>query len=328
MEMMTAGSIWINKKGKQSRFLFATNRNLPEHIQEVYPPMAVYADENNNILSVPIVDFLSKRKFHHVEPELEQRLDTLLTEVQEDDVASQFSLDEDDSDTLLISDDDDEPAVGGTDESNVEGTEDIESVFGNVEDADEALPGLRVTYSAEGTGLPEVIETSLLSRHTEGYSQEPMIQEQKLKHTLFVRAGFGITQDTLRRSFSPSQAEINAVYTFKVMTDEGVVDVDWDTFVGVYPMTRGNQTLYQLIFTTFMQTHYELPDAIEDVQIIESEAVVTEQVVALATPTVAPQTIVAAQQTAPVAPAVAVAPAVQVAPTVAVAPAVQVAPAA
>lgn len=336
IEMMTPGSVWINKKGKRSRFLHATNRHLPDHLQEIYPPMAIYADEDNNILSVPVEDFLSKRKFYNVDPDLEARVNNVLPDA--DDEATQFSFDEDDGDSLLISDDD-------GDESNVQGTIDEEIADSNLAgasifDSDEPEAGseeYQVTYSAEGTGLPEVIAPSILSRHTEGYSQEPMMSEGKIKHTLFVRAGFGITMDTLRSSFHPDNAEINAVYTFKANTDEGIIDVDWDTFVGVFPMTRGQQTLYQLIFTTFAPMHYEVPNT--EVAKVADPVNVPEvdTVLVMATPTVTAQTLVAVQQAqaagAPAGVVVAqaaptVIPTVSVAPVVGIASTVSVAPAA
>lgn len=334
MEFLTPGSVWRNSKQKQSRFLFATNMHLPDRLQEDYPPMAVYADADNNILSVPLEDFLAKREFFIVDGELETRLNNLLNTDESDE---EFHLDGDDGDTLLIEDGDDSELISGdvVDDSN--------PLFGLSMD-EEIVPSgseaaYQVTYSAEGTGLPEVISPRALSTATEGYSQEPMIQEQKIKHTLFVRAGEGINQDTLRRSFSPDQAEINAIYTFRVMTDEGTVDVDWDTFVGVYPMIRGTKTLYQLIFTTYMPMHYEVPAAPVPEVAAPAPTQATEVVVALGTASVTSSTVVAALNPvpAPVAPTptvqVAAAPTpvaqAQIPATIAVvpAPAVTVAPA-
>lgn len=311
MELLTPGSVWTSESGKQSRVLHVTNQHFTDKIKRVYPVQVIYADEIDRVNSVPLEDFLAKREFYNVDPGLESRLGELLA-ISEMNETEDFELG--DEENLLVLEDEeinpftDEPTAP----THPNGYP--KTVAETVTDT----TAYTVEFSSEGTGLLEVIAPNDLARAVQGYVQTPLIATNQIQHTLLVASDVGINADTLNRSFNPSQAEINAIYTFKVYTDEGVIDVNWDTFVGVFPMTRGQDTFYQLMFLTNQPMHEETPAPAD---MFSSPApAIQEQVAVVASTQVAPQTVAAvvAEVTPPVqAPVVQqMAPVVQIQPQV------------
>lgn len=320
MELLTAGSVWTSESGKQSRVLHVTNQHFPEKIKRVYPVQVIYADEADRVNSVPLEDFLAKREFYNVDPGLESRLENLLA-ISEIDEQEDFELG--DEENLLVLEEEEVNPFTGEPTTTVQAVETVTDTT-----------AYAVEFSSEGTGLPEVITPHDLARATQGYVQTPLIDKNQTQHTLLVSTDAGINADTLNRSFNPGQAEVNAIYTFKVYTDDGVIDVDWDTFVGVFPMTRGQETFYQLMFLTNTPMHEEAPKSAE--MFAAPPAAQQEQEAVVASQQVNPQVVAAvvSEVTPPVqAPVVAQSPAVQtqapvaqVQPQVTVSPAVTVSP--
>jgi hypothetical protein len=265
LEMMTPGSIWTRDNGKQRRFLFVANESLPTTYHKEYPPVVVYADENDNIMAVSIEAFLAKCKFFNVDPELETRLQNLL-QLPKEETFDLGGGGEDDGDDLLVADDD------APDEMKETILSDDDSPFATGLQEDTGT-GNMIDFYSEATGLPVVISAHALSAAIEGYVQAPLVSEKKIQHTLLFRPAFGITMDSLTASFTPANIETNVVYAFRVNSKDGTLDIDWDTFLGVYPMVRGGQTFYQVIFTTDAQIAMAKADnAVEAVAVHDVQA--------------------------------------------------------
>lgn len=249
LELLTPGSVWVRKNGKESRFLFLTNAKLPEKFQAEHPQMAVYADEDDNVFSVPVMDFIAKRTFFNCEPGLETRLLNLLAfSAADDDTGFDLLNDSDNDENLLINDSEDDARTDGS-EGIVESSENVsgQTNFATDEGLVNAFP---VEFFGAETGLPEIISPQRLCELTECYQQTVSLVDHKYLHTLFIRAANGITKETLYASFSPTHVEQNAVYSFKVRTNEGVLDIDWDGLVGIYPYVYQHISMYQVVFYT------------------------------------------------------------------------------
>jgi hypothetical protein len=251
LEMLTQGSVWVRKNGKQSRVLFVTNTSLPQEKQTEYPPTVVYADENDNVYSVTLPQFLAKRTFFNIEPALEDRLVNLLAYSPDDSGVEDFSLDDDDS--LLIS----EPIEAETQDtesvSDTQVTAEPTQVNAANEPAEpeyaEPINVFPVSYHSDSSGLPEALSPQLLAELTECYQQQPIVSEGRLFHTLYIRADSRITREKLLACFSPSSG--NAIFTFSVdMGIEGTETVDWDTLIGIYPYAFQHIRMYQVVFAT------------------------------------------------------------------------------
>jgi len=236
LEMLTPGSTWRRANGKEVRYLFTVNENLPAKMADEYPPLVVYADGDDNILAVPLETFLNKRDFFNVDPFLEKRLGDLLTITESSDEV--FDLDGDDN---LLVEDDDAPSASAGDES-VDGTEQAKEF----REVNTSVTFMRFNNAT----LPIIVEPEQLSEAVEGYAQAPLIDLGLIQHTLIFRAMPGISKDTLFASFSPVKTEENAIFIFNVVTEDGVLTIDWDAFVNIYPLVRGNQTYYQAVFTS------------------------------------------------------------------------------
>lgn len=251
LEMMTPGSVWTRDNGKQRRFLFVANESLPTSYHKEYPPVVIYADENDNIMAVSIEAFLAKCKFFNVDPELETRLQNLL-QLPKEETFDLGGDSDDDGDDLLVADGD---APDEMKQSLF--AEDGESQFATGLQDEDLGTGNMIDFYSEAMGLPVIITAQALSAAVEGYVQAPLVSEKKIQHTLLFRPTFGITTESLTASFTPANIEANVVYAFRVNSKDGTLDIDWDTFLGVYPMVRGSQTFYQVIFTTDAQIAME-----------------------------------------------------------------------
>ncbi len=249
LDMLTPGSVWTRKNGKESRFLFLTNTHLPPHLADKYPQMAVYADENDNMYSIPIADFVGNRTFYNVDPALEARVGNLLA-FSAQDADGEFSLEDGDDDELTIDTGSEEEDAGA------------EDFFGGTPEPEAPARVFPVEFSSGDTNLPVIISAERLQELTESYQQQP--HNGQYLHTLFIRAEEGITRESLYACFSPNHVEKNAVYTFKIRTADGVIDIDWDALVGIFPYVFQNMSMYQVIFSTNEEPPIE--HAEEDIQ--------------------------------------------------------------
>ncbi len=283
LDSLTPGSVWTRRNGKESRYLFTTNTALPASMAETHPQLAIYADENDNFFSVPVADFISKRTFFNVDPGLEARLGNLLAFSAQDseegfDLLDELALTVGDEDDDLTIDKDEEPVA---DQAGLPGytQEQLNAV--------NAFP-IEFFSNSVGSGLPEVLSPQKLCEMAECYQQEPLVSEGKMLHRLFFRAGRGITHDTLYACFSPKHVELNAVYTFKVHTPEGLLDVDWDAMLGIYPYVFQNVSMLQVMFTTGTELTYtqlaEEAEEAEEPEVVFSVQAEAGQVVIAAQP--------------------------------------------
>ncbi len=290
LDLLTPGSVWIRENGKEARFLFIANDGLPAKQQEMYPRVAVYADEQNHIFSVPVDHFIGKRSFYNVSPSLEIRLENLLAYSGDEE----FNLN-DDEDELFISDNEPEETVDSESNEASESTgfevHAASAPHGEVSpvevtpikiDASKLVNPFPVTYSSGSTGLPEIISSQRLTELTESYQQQPLLSEGKILHTLYIRAASDVNQERLYASFSPTHIDKNAVFTFSVNTAEGRLDIDWDALVGIYPYVFREESMYQVMFTTDQSgiTYSEIAEfAEEPINIVP--AFMTQPMVAL-----------------------------------------------
>lgn len=251
LEYLTSGSNWLRDNGKVSRFLFLTNAHLPQKMQDIHPQMVVYADENDNVMSVPVMDFLARRKFHNIDPALEQRLDNLLAydgaDSSEDDT---FSLLSDGEDGIEIEDDE---SIDDTVVADVDQTEEQRAEITANAMANNMFP---VFYEAQNPEKPALIDLAFLATVTESYLQQPIHGTDRLCHTLFVREVENIVDsEKLSRCFDPSNAEDNAILSFTVDLGATNVAITGDTFVGAFPYVFQNQRMIQIMVTTGNVVH-------------------------------------------------------------------------
>lgn len=292
LEQLTEGAVWHRADGRASRVLFVTNKTLPVKVQEVFPQMVVYADENDNVLSVPVDRFVSNRKFYNVEPELESRLLNLLALAADSGEDEEFDLE---GDTLEVEGDDllDDTTFSGTD-----------------------VHRTIVNFTPHSIDLPVVIDPLLLASLVSSYQQLPGA-DNTIQHALFIRAE-GVTKAGLKASFSPSNEAVNAVFDFTVETRDEVLEIGRSTFVGVFPAVFYDVDMYQVVFTT------DAP-AEEALEIEQDFAELEAAVDAPAAPAVTAQPVVAAAPAVVIQPQVAAQPAVAAAPAVTIQPQVTVA---
>lgn len=232
LDLLTPGSVWVRPNGVASYFLFLTNDSIPEKHQERFPQMAVFADKDDNILSLPLEEFLSNRKFRHVEGDLEERLLNLLP--IEDDSDDQRDLDDgDDNDG---DDGDDDAADGDDDKFDIDGADDEQPGTAIVAGLTRASKQPFISFHSSVTDavLPQLIDATVLADAVIGYVQSPMLSSQRVQHTLTIAAVDGIHAEDLYNSFSPQRVAHNQVFNFTVQSAEGPLNIEWDEFAGVY----------------------------------------------------------------------------------------------
>lgn len=301
-DFLEPGHIFVRQDGRESRFLFLTNTALPAKLKKEFPPQVVYADENDNILSCDIDRFLEKRKFTTVDPELEARLLNLLALSKSSSGSDdEDALDLDADDSLIVESDDNEESedelaatldamAGGKIVTGV--PEDDEFL---TESDDNQTPIVQFVPQNE---LPAVIDPAYLAYLVSSYQESPNLSDGSIQHTLFIRAGEGVTKDKLEQSFSPNFADLNNIFTFKVGIEGQQTHIDWDLFAGVYNCIFYETAMYQVVFVVTADTRAKQSLAAVEAAAVagigseESEqAPVTEE-------TIASQPLVVAESTA------------------------------
>ncbi len=318
LDLLTPGSIFRRGDGRESRFLMLTNTALPAKMQRKFPPQVVYADEVGNILSCDIDRFLSVREFHIVDPELEERLNNLLTLTNSEssrDEGGEDSLDLDDDDALEVTDDGDDDSELEAALSGMTGTDTETGAEEHGEDEFMNAEEVPISFIPNSTELPVVLTAEALRAAVTSYQQSPSTHDNSIQHVLFVRADGNINAKSLTASFSPASEGVLTTYEFEIDLGAGPVAVNWDKFIGVYPCIFYGSSMFQVIFSESVGS---APSIVAD-EVVGSAAPVGAAPVAQAAPA-APAVVAAA-------PAPAVAPVVAAAPVVSVAAAVQAAPA-
>lgn len=219
MEFLTKGSVWLTKSGLRSFVLCVTNTWLPPDVQEANPPVVVYCDDKGRISHKDVEDFLSSRKFYNVDPGLEARLDELI----------QISGDVTEEEALNL----DEAPPEGSIEGDVDPTDFKVGFF--LEDS-------------ENLANPVLTEAALVDAFV-SYSEEPVMvpsdQPEQTRHRFNFKLGGAVSLATLAGAFDPSVAEANdtKLYAaFGTLIEGQIKQVDWDTFLGVYPSYAGGVT--------------------------------------------------------------------------------------
>ncbi len=278
LELLTAGSVWIRGDGKEARFLFMTNKNLSSKALAKFPSQVVYADEKDNILSVGLERFLEVRTFHHVDPGLESRLGNLLAYSGEASGDDDFSLDDDDVLTIDQGD-------GAQEVLDADGPGDV---FGGAEDEDDPdSDGLEIEfYTSNPEAAPEISLVALQGA-VECYQQNPVLDKNLLQHTLFIHAREGITRESLYKAFTPHSAN-GSTLLFKVKTANGLENVDWDNFLGIYPYSISGDLMFQVIFTSLQSFNVNQTEVVDTVVVGEAQGAVITEVAAAPAPTPAP----------------------------------------
>lgn len=278
-EFLEPAHVFTREDGRSTRLLFLTNMALPAKLRKKHPPQVVYADENNNVLSCDIDRFLAGRQFVNVDPELEQRLNSLLT-------GSGSTMDDDDEDTLDLDDDaltveddeeEEEPDGPFVDDDKEEAEAPaVDEVFGTEEST---TPIVQFVAQNE---LPYVLDPEYLASLVSSYQETPNLNDGSIQHTLFVRAAPGITKEKLYASFSPTHEALNNVLAFNVMLAGQLTSIDWDNFAGVYSCVFYESEMFQVVFVESAEARAQkslaaveaVAAATETVEAVEAEEVV------------------------------------------------------
>lgn len=223
---MTPGSVWVRDNGRTSILLFMTNTSLPARVQAQFPPQAVFMDEEGNVLSRSVEDFLANRTFHNVNAEIETKVDQLLAyvSVEEDEENSEDSDDgedkaEDDEDSGLEIVDDEE---GGEDIPDSE----VDAEADDEETEAEPAPLVMLEAPQDLAAVAREIENAIV-----GYRQEPILSHDLLAHILVIDPDLldKVTTAQVLAAFDP-ESEI-LIPSFKI---RGSDSITWDSFVGAY----------------------------------------------------------------------------------------------
>lgn len=265
-DFLTPASVFTREDGREARVLFVTNMNLPEKVRAKFPPQVVYADEQDNILSSSIEKFLSNRTFFNVHPELETRLNNLLAfspSDNDDDILDLIGGLEDDagsSNTISGLDDDgpgDSDFGDDSDDDSLEVGDAVDQNGGQrvIADADKDLEldeqEAIVTFTINDSHLPPVFDVDQLSAAVASYQQQPSADLLSTQHILFIKAEAGVNANSLDAAFSPASVGRNQTLEFAVdLNGNGqFTEIDWSTFIGVYPCVFYGSRMFQVIFS-------------------------------------------------------------------------------
>jgi len=212
--LLTPGSVWVReRKGKQffAIVICTTNSHLPEEKKDEYPEQVVYMDQRGRYNGLPVEQFLRNRTYHDVHPAASYHMEHLLTLPESEEL--QFEED--------------------SGESQVE-----ESALEEEENANSIA---FVLYDAEST---PTIDQQVLSNSLASYQQLPIPDSSDLQHELIFQTSDQITRSSLRQAFSHQDGNH---YCAVVVGGELV---EWDSFVGVFPMHTGGSEFAIAVFRT------------------------------------------------------------------------------
>lgn len=236
LTLLTPGSVWLSAKGTPSYVLFITNENVPAAKQKQFPPQVVFADEEGELFNVHLDRFLENRAFHHVEWELEQKIENLfVSEPKPEEV-------------------DNGDAVDATD---VQPTTEREQSILELEEAAEqsdnankiadskllrdAARGLKSVFQfAHEPGLEDpVLNSIVLANALRSFSQEPNISEKQLVTRLTFLLDASVTLDSLDETFSDAkvnEAHRRGIVAITAQSSGHIETFVWDQYLGAYPV--------------------------------------------------------------------------------------------
>lgn len=247
MELLTQGSVWTRnegqKEGSQVKVLWITNTSLGNKAQAKHPPQVVYASVDGNVYNRDIESFVAQYSFYNVDPDLEGRLDSLLTfnegdyedEEESDEEVSIDSNEESEEQEqeqqlaapksladMLASEDEDESTTDLL-ASALEQHESSDFVFHHTE------VGF-VMSQGENTAIdPEVLTSSLVA-----CAQEPNKEMSFLQTRLLFRLSDEVSVEKLTQAFMPlgDDSGIDAITIAGPYFSQVIA---WTDFVGVFP---------------------------------------------------------------------------------------------
>lgn len=231
LSLLTPGSVWLSAKGTPSYVICVTNENIPVAKAKQFPPQVVFADEEGEVYSVGLDRFLEHRSFHHVEYDLEQKIENLF-------VSEPKSEDETEG-----ADD----AAGVTEvltTPRAQSILELEEAAAMAEASKDAPATSRVLNStfqfehAQGLENP-MLNNIVLSSALRSFSQEPNISERRLMHRLTFLLDAAVTMETLEATFSDSKvAEANrrGVVAITLAAAGNIETILWDSYLGTYPI--------------------------------------------------------------------------------------------
>jgi len=308
LSLMTPGAVFVNKNGRTAKLLFVTNTSLlttaSQDVQDEHPMQVVYANDDNEVFSRVLEDFIKRYKFYNVDAELESRLENLFVFSENDPaheaIAAEVDDEEDDQgDTRAF------PTVAtvttgrtstvaadsyaGTQTNKI--VADALRVSGEqaLEDAMSYLPPeqeLKIadqrfldkhkpsavvvkfsTMSGDASMLP-VCER--LSQALVAYTQAPDISQRILVHRLTFALSSDLTIAMLADMFRPNEDgedQRSTMDVFEVRTAYSVESTMWTSYLGVFPeyVTTG-------LYAAVMIGTDEFRDVAEEVEEPEAEA--------------------------------------------------------
>jgi hypothetical protein len=314
LELLTPGSVWVKEDGKQAKVLFVTNTTLPVRHQEKHPIQIIYANDEADIYSRTLDSFFKIYKFYNIDPELEERLENLIT-FSEDSVDEDDSDDEDDGGELIL------PLAAPTEEVQPEAVKVIaDALKVEAEDSSRLTQSLADYLSAKpeeevaeeitpdedggafdtggimflmSEGDAPSNNSSELESAFVSYSQEPNKQLSITLHKLTFRLGNGVTLETLKDVFIPDDQR-SIVDAFLVRSDFYEELVPWTDYIGIYPELVYGRAFASVIVATEnsplideqeAQAHIHTPtEAVEELTPAQYAAIqeaVAEQVVGI-----------------------------------------------
>jgi len=289
LELMTPGSVWLKENNKQSVLLFLTNTSIPARHQSKFPSVAVFTDENGDIFSLPVENFLANRTFYNVNPEAEQNIQAVLEllaqgplsaeQIQDQDIEALFSEDED---TLFVSDGEEQSASSDLSDAFTLATE--SRVSGETASADMfGVPFIQ--YKPVQDDKPALVSPERLSELTVSYDQTPELAGNKvvrLLHSLCFRLEPGVSVDDIRNSFRVERLNDNAVYIFSAtgydFEDGKPLEVDWDAYCGCYPYIHEGTAYIKIVLSTEQGDNVIQTESITDITPNDSPVMGTDLV--------------------------------------------------
>jgi hypothetical protein len=256
---MTPGSVWLRDNGKRSILIAISNLSLPEKLQRKNPPVAVFLNEQGDILTMPVDQFMETRQFHNCLLEVETLVDQLqaFREVTEDKL----------------------PDASESEEIDVAGEEVISA---EVEEqaaeltATESKPEPLVDFSIEAP-VDSLSIAQIIAEAATIYSQQPILSEGLVSHQIELDTGIlsarGVTLEAVEAVFDPERPDFEStlIPSFKV---RGCPAVTWTTYLGLFPRMSANKTLavLHLGVPTITEEIAQLMHAPEDAVSVEAEA--------------------------------------------------------
>lgn len=264
--LLTPGAIWARTDkdlmGRRNTVLLVANGHLTGRKAQVNPPIVVYTNDEGDIYAVTADRFTSDREYWDMDATVLRNATALLT--GETQVPDDEEEPEEDDGLVVHNDGDydptlDRPApIAQTNDDDVvlEDESDVvpQQVIASVADEPPATvedvqnldhPQLTAVFLSNTDTYPELAPEQLEDFVVQ-YEQEPHLTEEGLglRHKVLVMMGPGVTLDSLNNVFDP---ELPTYYSSFKMNN---VVVQWDSYLGAWPVLSTDGVYASLVFTT------------------------------------------------------------------------------